>query len=202
MQIVFCRTTRDVTASRSFASSGFNIHDQHTSTLARSLTNRCHAEDGSMAVHPTYTNSSAPIGAPESDYGSDIDDATADELFSQAESQVALKETAVKGTIVAEQRIVAELEQDVYTHNHSVRLARQRQLHPNVLESGIPELEAIEAPRRRRWSRDANIEVEYDERNRGAFSRGSIVSGIAGRRLTADRSAPYSLECRRRDSDT
>lgn len=126
-----------------------------------------------MAVHPAYPNTAAPIAvsAPDSDYGSDIDDATADELFSQVESPSPLKDTSILPSI--EDPGVAELEEDVFTHNFSVRLAKLRQSLDGVEESRA-KLEDIVQRRRR----EAAVEVEYDERNRAAFSRESPLRSL------------------------
>lgn len=114
-----------------------------------------------MAVDSLRAHHTAPVASTDSDYGSDIDDATANELFSQAEFESPLKEVAG-----VEHAPPAEVEDDVYTHNFSVRLARLQQSLDGV-EASRAKIEQIVQRRRR----EAAIEVEYDERNRRAFSR-------------------------------
>ena len=126
-----------------------------------------------MAVHPTCANLSQPRTAPDSDYGSDIDidDATADQLFSQSESQLPLKVLDTPITDDIQEAVDADLTDDVLTHNFSVRLAKLRQSLGDVEESRA-KLEAIVQMRRR----EAAVEVEY-ERHRMV---GRIAAGQGG----------------------
>ena len=112
---------------------------------------------------PTQTNPS--LAGPESDYGSDLDDATLDDLLTQTESQ---QHTDTRGSIVASI-------EDAIPNNaslapeRSVRFARTciQDQHGNLVGEVSPVL-------KRTYTgplREPSVEVEYDEQNRIAFSR-------------------------------
>ncbi|KAK4548985.1 hypothetical protein LTR36_008758 [Oleoguttula mirabilis] len=113
-----------------------------------------------MASTVPPQDDAAPIASNESDYGSDLDEATVDTLFSRSESQS------------ADAVVVADIEQPVIVDDHGdrrplVRLARIR----DNLSAAITGLDSTcEALRPKGPKREVSIEVEYDEGNRTAFS--------------------------------
>ena len=125
-----------------------------------------------MAVHPVPPNTNAvPIASPhDSDYGSDldIDDDTADQLFSQVASQSPVKKEISQ---LEQSDRVADLEEDVFTHNFGVRLAKLQQSLDGVEESRVKMEEIVQERWQQRRGGDAAVEVAYDQRQRGAFSR-------------------------------
>ena len=112
-----------------------------------------------MAV-PYLSQYNAPIADDASDYGSDIDDATALELLSQAESQP-MKD------VVLESIEEPEVKDEPLHERIALRLQRLQASLETVQESSS-RLESLISERR---MREASIEVEYDESNRTAFSR-------------------------------
>jgi hypothetical protein len=104
-----------------------------------------------------------PIGAPSSDYGSDLDDDTANELLSQAEY-------LTQPTVLLNQ----ELEQDPVVQDappalqRTVLLKRSIEQSEGDLTSTTPS-DLLRGPK---------IEVEYSEANRSTFSR-TCVSALA-----------------------
>ena len=97
-----------------------------------------------------------PVAAPSSDYGSDLDDETANELLSQAEY-------FTQPTVLLNQ----ELEQDPVVQDAPPALQRTVLLKRSI-EQSKGDLIAVtpsESPR------VAKIEVEYSEANRSTFSR-------------------------------
>ena len=103
---------------------------------------------------PPQQTTAPPIADNASDYGSDIDDATALELLSQAESQPL-------------QNIVLENIEESTVKDDSLHERITLRLSQSVHESGS-RLESLVTERR---MREASIEVEYDEGNRISFSR-------------------------------
>jgi hypothetical protein len=109
---------------------------------------------------PPEHTTAAPIADNASDYGSDIDDATALELLSQAESQPLQN-------IVLENIEESTVKDDSLHERITLRLSRLQQSLESVHESSS-RLESLVSARR---AREASIEVEYDEGNRISFSR-------------------------------
>jgi hypothetical protein len=112
-------------------------------------------------------NAPPPIADDASDYGSDIDDATAIELLSQAESQP-------MKNVVLECIEEPEVKDEPLHERVALRLQRLQAPLETVPESSS-RLESLISERR---MRDASIEVEYDESNRTAFSRTCSHSDI------------------------
>ena len=108
-----------------------------------------------------------PIADDASDYGSDIDDATAIELLSQAESQP-------MKNVVLESIEEPEVKDEPLHERVALRLQRLQASLETVQESSS-RLESLISERR---LREASIEVEYDESNRTAFSRTCSSSDI------------------------
>ncbi len=114
-----------------------------------------------MALSPPSQQAAEPsIADDASDYGSDIDDATALELLSQAESQPLQN-------IVLENIEESTVQDDSIHERTTLRLSRPQQSQESVDQSSS-RLENLVAERR---AREASIEVEYDEGNRISFSR-------------------------------
>ena len=109
---------------------------------------------------PSQQTAEPPIADNASDYGSDIDDATALELLSQAESQPLQN-------IVLENIEESTVKDDSLHERITLRLSRLQQPLESVDESSS-RLENLVSERR---AREASIEVEYDEGNRISFSR-------------------------------
>lgn len=129
------------------------LHDHHisNSVVSATLSTAHLIEDGSMAIFPLPSNIASPIGDNGSDYGSDVDDATADELFSQAESQP-MKDV-----------VLESIEEPAIPRNES--LEQRIKLRLSRLRAGA------NADDSEAFVREASVEVEYDEGNRVAFSR-------------------------------
>lgn len=104
--------------------------------------------------------SSSPIANNASDYGSELDDATALELLSQVESQ------PLKGLVLEdiEEPAIPEDKDEPLHDRIALRLSRLQQSFEGAPESS----ERIE-----RSAREASVEVECDENNRTSFSRES-----------------------------
>jgi len=107
-----------------------------------------------MATANLSQNHTAPLGGDiESDYGSDLDDATMSDLISRAESQ-----HIIPPTIIASESIEAPAILDDHgSSNPRARVGR-----------------AIAS--QQRTAREASVEIEYDESNRFSFSRESLNS--------------------------
>lgn len=117
-----------------------------------------------MASAVTTSNDAAPIASSESDYGSDLDEATVDTLFSQAQSPS--QPTDILPASDVEEPVIVDDHGD--TRQPLARLARIRE----DLVAAITGLDsACEALRPKGPKREISIEVEYDEGNRTAFSR-------------------------------
>ena len=116
---------------------------------------------GTMTL-PTFSphDAGAAIADNASDYGSEIDDATAFELLAEAESQP-LKD------IVLESIEEPEIKDEPLQERIALRLSRLHQPLDSVQESS----EKIEDLISERRVREASVEVEYDEFNRTSFSR-------------------------------
>ena len=113
-----------------------------------------------MAITRSQQATTAPIADNASDYGSDLDDATAYDLLSQAESQPL-------HNVVVESIEEPVIEDGSLSHRINLRLSRLRKSLENVHESSST-LESIVSERQ---VREASIEVEYDEGDRISFSR-------------------------------
>ena len=101
-----------------------------------------------------------PVAAPSSDYGSDLDDATANELLSQAEY-------LTQPTVLLNQ----ELAQDPVVQDAPPALQRTVLLKRSIEQSegDFPTTTSSES------LRGPKIEVEYSEANRSTFSRMCIL---------------------------
>lgn len=122
-----------------------------------------------MAAANQQHNTTLPLPVPsnDSDYGSDIDDATAETLFSQS-SATPLPgppiTKAAKIEVKIEEPVIVD--EDAVPQDLSMRLARvQHSL--DELSANSARIEQLVRSRRRN---EAVIEIEYEERNRGAFA--------------------------------
>jgi len=101
-----------------------------------------------------------PVAAPSSDYGSDLDDDTANELLSQAEY-------LTQPTVLLNQ----ELERDPVVQDAPPALQRTVLLKRSIEQSEgdltTTPIELLRGPK---------IEVEYSEANRSTFSRMSVLA--------------------------
>ena len=97
-----------------------------------------------------------------SDYGSDLDDATAFDILSQAESQP-LK------NVVLEDIEEPCIKNESLDHRATLRLSRLQE----SSQSKQQITSRAEAIASQIWTREASVEVEYDESNRNSFSRAS-----------------------------
>ncbi|KAK5119521.1 hypothetical protein LTR85_007621 [Meristemomyces frigidus] len=113
-----------------------------------------------MASAVTTQDDAAPIASNDSDYGSDLDEATVDTLFSQAESQP------------SDSFAIPDIEEPVIVDDHgdSRPLARVARIRDNLSAAIVGLDSTCEALRPKGPKRDVSIEVEYDEVNRTAFS--------------------------------
>lgn len=127
-----------------------------------------------MALTTLPQNDAAPIASSASDYGSDIDEATADQVFSQAESQPL--NSVIINTIEAP--VIAD---DHGDDDPLVRIARIRE---NLSEAiaGLDSVKAALAPKK--LPREASVEIEYDQSNRATFSRKRVSSNVIKLKLT------------------
>lgn len=115
----------------------------------------------------------APVAAPSSDYGSDFDDDTVNDLLSQVEPP---PQTAALAT--------GDLEQDPVVQDAPPALQRTVLLKRSIdqSEGGPDALHALDVAGS--FSRGPQIEVEYAEDNRSAFSRTSTQRVDSSCRLT------------------
>ena len=119
-----------------------------------------------MALNDSFTHSIPSREAPESDYGSDLDNDAWDAVFSQPESQ-----PTCLPRITIENIEEPVLPDDAEPQTHSLRLARIRE----NLEQAIRGLDDVANELQgSRVKRERSIEIEYDERNRRSFSGESI----------------------------
>jgi hypothetical protein len=95
-----------------------------------------------------------------SDYGSDFDEESAFDILSQLESQPAAK-------IKIEDIEDIPFEHEPPAQRIHLRFSRLQQSVASALESSA----RIESIISKRQVREASVEVEYDESNRGSFSR-------------------------------
>jgi hypothetical protein len=111
-----------------------------------------------MAGSYTFPTTTAPIAAPESDYGSDLDDTIVDELLSQAKSPRS-HETVVTSieSQDPQETVIISVEDSIL---QDAPPSIQRSIHFHNVGTRLDG--PIRAP---------SIEIEYDERNRTAFSR-------------------------------
>jgi hypothetical protein len=112
-----------------------------------------------------------PIASPSSDYGSDLDDDTANQLLSQAEY-------FVQPTVVLNH----DLEQDPVVQDVPPALQRTVLLKRSIEQS--EDSTAADAPTTSPVLREPKIEIEYSEINRSTFSRMWIVPLRSECRLT------------------
>lgn len=117
-----------------------------------------------------------PIAAPSSDYGSDLDDDTANELLSQAEC-------LAQPTVLLNQ----DLEQDPVVQDAPPALQRTV-----LLKRSIEQSEGDTATSPSDLLRGPKIEVEYSEVNRSTFSRMRALLPLSQFRLT--RLTPSALQ--------
>lgn len=111
-----------------------------------------------MAVDIQHPSQAIKDTAADSDYGTDIDDATWDAAISQAESQ-RIPQIRIQDI---EEPVLPD---DSEPQTHSLRLARLRE----HLVEAIFQVDELQGGRRPK--RERSIEVEYDERQRRSFSR-------------------------------
>lgn len=138
------------------------------------LISRITATDGTMAYLQTSQNASAQIADPESDYGSDLDEAIVDTLLSQAQSfaQPPPPLPSQQGQEAPLYPVLTSIEDPVLQDapssiQRSVRFARTTlQQDLGNLDASYPPHPLLSPARRER-----SIEVEYHPRNRGTFSR-------------------------------
>lgn len=137
-----------------------------------------------MATMLTPKNANIAKTDELSDYGSDIDDATAIELFSQIDSQP-LNNTVLESI---EQPFI---EHEPLEQHISIPLARL----PQNLDSVRKSSGTVETTAGRR---KPPIEVEYDESNRRSFTRelAAIRKRARVQADGADAPAPHSLQPR------
>lgn len=118
-----------------------------------------------MAIFRVPETTPSPVTGVESDYGSDIDDATVNDLLSQAESQ---SRAAVQETVVAsiEEPVLQNAPSPV---KRAVRFARTR-----IQDANGATVASVSPTLKRTYTgplREPSVEIEYDEQNRNAFSR-------------------------------
>ena len=121
-----------------------------------------------MALSPPHQDPPTSITDNASDYGSDLDDATAEALLSQAESQPL-------ANAVLESIEEPSIEDDSLQHRINLRLSRLQR----SLESASENSSRLESLVAARQAREASIEVEYDEGNRVSFARMCLPSKMA-----------------------
>ena len=114
-----------------------------------------------MATATASQDHTASIVDQESDYGSDLDDATLNDLASQAESQPT-------PTIVLESIEAPAITDDHGDSHPLARLARRPVYRPGAITQ-LDNAGRILAGQK--TAREASIEIEYDESNRSNFSR-------------------------------
>jgi len=118
-----------------------------------------------MATAISSQEHAAPVIDVDSDYGSDLDDATMSGLIAQAESQ-----TTPIPTIAFESIEAPAIIDD---HGDSNPLARLGRIRENLSKA----ITGIESTCRtlssQQSAREASVEIEYDEGNRTSFSRES-----------------------------
>lgn len=130
-------------------------------TLAFRITIHTHStqDDGNMASATSHQNNTTPIAADNiSDYGSDLDESAFD-LLSQVESHQVKKDNLL-ATI---EDIPLPAEHETPDQRIHVRVSRLQQGSGSWSEDLLGS--------QGRGLREASIEVEYDEENRGSFSR-------------------------------
>lgn len=122
-----------------------------------------------MAIATSYPHAIDPIAETASDYGSDIDDATAHHLLSQAESQPLTDDIALEALPHP-----PVLQDDGVEQTAHLRLSHaQYSSSPRSLGH---KSKAGEGEGRR--VREASIEVEYDEGNRASFFNCTFLAGV------------------------
>lgn len=137
------------------------VHDVHSriATKLRIPSQPC--KHGSMVGLRIPQKATGPVAAPSSDYGSDLDDETANELLSQAEY-------LTQPTVL----LNYELEQDPVVQDAPPALQRTVLLKRSIEQSEgdlttITPSESLRGPK---------IEVEYSEANRSTFSRMRLLA--------------------------
>lgn len=122
-----------------------------------------------MDTTPTCQNASTSIADNNSDYGSELDDDTATELFSQVDSQ------PLSNVVLESIEEPITPKDDSLDGRVSLRLSQLRQ----SLDSAHQITRNIEAIVSERRVRQTSVEVEYDESNRRSFSRKSTYKACA-----------------------
>jgi len=126
-----------------------------------------------MAIFQVPDTTASPTATVESDYGSDLDDATVNDLLSQAASQP---------HVAASEAVIASIEDPVLDNaqprvQRAVRFARTR-----IQDRTGATIGSISPTLKRTYTgplREPSVEIEYDEQNRVAFSRMSGTHAIA-----------------------
>lgn len=126
-----------------------------------------------------HKKAAGPVAPPSSDYGSDLDDDTANELLSQAE-------TFTQTTVLLNQ----DLEQDPVVQDAPPAIQRTVLLKRPIEQSDGSAGTALDIPSD--LLRGPKIEVEYSEINRSTFSRTCIFHPRSQCRLT--RLTPSALQ--------
>ena len=108
--------------------------------------------------------------AEESDYGSDLDEATVDALLSQSESQAAIDSIETPAILD--------------DHGDNRPLARLAKIRDNLTAAITGLDQASQELRPKGPGRSESIEIEYDETNRRTFSRESIRPEMLVEKLT------------------
>ncbi len=129
-----------------------------------------------MALTASQPNEVISVTDNTSDYGSDIDDETAFDILSQVESR--------KPSILASiEEVPLPAEHESLEQRIHLRLSRLQQSLDSVRESSS-KIESIISTRQ---VREASVEVEYDEGNRGSFSRAYNIMFPEGDYMEADK---------------
>lgn len=126
-----------------------------------------------------HKKAAGPVAPPSSDYGSDLDDDTANELLSQAE-------IFTQTTVLLNQ----DLEQDPVVQDAPPTLQRSVLLKRSIEQSDGSTATALDSPSD--LLRGPKIEVEYSEVNRSTFSRKCLSIQRSHCRLT--RLTPSALQ--------
>lgn len=114
------------------------------------------------------------INSIESDYGSEPDDDTWDQAFSQSQSQTQPVQTIPRIAIEEVEELEAQiLPKDDEAPPSSLRIARIRE-HLVQAIAGLDDI-SRQTPSPRSPQRAKSIEIEYDESNRRSFSRTSTT---------------------------
>ena len=129
--------------------------------------------DGNMAIYKVPDTTPSLVVRPESDYGSDLDDTTVNDLLSQADSQ---PRGAAQNSIVTsiEDPVLQDVPSPV---QRALRFARTR-----IQDATGATVASVSPTLKRTYNgplREPLVEIEYDEQNRVAFSRTHAVYALA-----------------------